>query len=318
MSSHVGRTASALAAVGRWRRATAFAAALCTGCSPVAQLGDDRCQTSYDCAEGRVCFEGYCRKTCNVTLDCASDESCVNGVCLRKIDDGGRSDQVGRDAAVVGDAWRSDGNRPDRIALDSAGCVAQFGQPCTRTGYCGAAYDCAGLCVGGSAPDPCPQCGSRVCEGSNQWSACQDDPARRCGFNSTCTTSGQCACTVDDCEAVFCYENAVYGCSVDSFGCGSRGSLIEACTGSDPCTNYYCSGNACAESEKEDGESCGGGYVCSNGLCCSPDQGDPCGTRCDCDTYHGNCSGIHYTGYTVCDGSCLEWASDCYEVCLGC
>jgi len=87
------------------------------------------CESSADCGEGKVCWQGTCSQACNVNIDCSAGDACSNGVCVPVLDSGsgrdraaasdGAGDHASVDAASLDAIW-SDGAPRDSAVPDAS------------------------------------------------------------------------------------------------------------------------------------------------------------------------------------------------------
>lgn len=230
---------------------------------------EEGCRDSSTCNEGEVCAAGTCQTSggnvCGSKCDCLPGEVCNAGTCSPPPAMCASSDDCGRGAGDVCDAYQCNGF--------TQLCFDPNPQPCANDTDCDARPGCADGCICNASS----QCVPSV--------ACTpEDELDTCGNGYYCTAGNTCdvapACTDDsDCESIGLECNQGTGVCQRS----------QPCTDNAECTvppATFCdvaAGNCVVPDCNNGGATCQNGYTCSEaGTCVPAGTGVPCNSDADC------------------------------------
>jgi hypothetical protein len=250
------------------------------------------CQTSDDCAPGKMCLQGSCGlrplgTACTSNDDCNSLH-CVDGVCCDTAECAGacRSCKVSGLEGMcsplrVTDTPRAPGCHPDAPAT------------CGRTGRCSGAGSCEKY--GANTP-----CGVRSCTGADEVT-----PAA-CDGTGVCVEGRKRSCAPYFCAGDACSKrcsvdgDCISGYYCDGGTCKVRRGLGATCNEARECASNVCADGICCRTP------CTSGFYCAGGDICLPKRGVSGACEKGFECQQGFCT----------DGRCCE--SACLDTCLRC
>ncbi len=263
------------------------------------------------CTTSQVCSSG-------AIVQCSGGKTACNNSCVNLNSDpnncGGCFQQCGAATCVSG------------------ACVCPIGQTLcdgqcvnAKSDYlnCGACGQyCAGTCSNGICSCPSGS-GDSLCKTGNESYCSQLDDYYNCGAcNHTCSATQQCtegSCTSCASGQVSCYGTCA-NLQTDKYNCGACGAYCN-----ETCTNGICGcpfgktfcGSQCRDLQSDPtncggcGKSCGGGRVCTAGVCTACGAGQTiCGSTCvNLQNDNKNCGWCYH--------ACANWQACVSGSCYG-
>ncbi len=259
------------------------------------------CSDDFNLCTDDVCQSGACvhlpnSVTCSDGDGCTVGDTCTGGTCLGTVKTCDDQNACTNDACVAGAC----------VSVDNAS-VCSDGNPCTVADVCyggtcnGTPKSCDdgnsctadscdnGFCLHVNTTAPCDD--NNVCTSNDH---CQDGACVSLVNACACQTASDCtdnnACTIDGCDAVTkqCVNKLIQcddmnPCTADTCDAitgqcvftndNNLKPLLSACTPDDCnfgipiCVNGATSCGIAAPNPAKDGQSCGGGGTCANGVC---------------------------------------------------